>query len=351
MSPNDILLLLANLMISFNTTINSMDIDDLKNEQFLINKQQINSFQHYVPRFLLEYFNTNGYLWVYDRQKKEFRKQPPKTTAGEKAFYVFSDKKGGKNAGLEKMFSVIEGAVVNVIKELVLGKKTLDMQQKADLAMFLTALYLRVPESIKRSENMGVQMTKELMSKSVMFEGYFNKTMNEIEKKLGKQISPEQRKDIQKTFKNKNYNVVFPKGYALSVLLSNLTELYKIIVQMDWIIIRAPKDKTFISSDHPVYTFNPKPEGFWGSGIGLLAPNCETVAILTPKLAIYLSQKHNPYGVRSVISSSDLIDNFNFWSTRVSYRFVLSHNEKLLRRWIKRTKLSERGQYGKVHVG
>jgi hypothetical protein len=123
------------------------------------------------------------------------------------------------------------------------------------------------------------------------------------------------------------------------------------MAQMDWIIIRPPKDKAFISSDHPAFTFNPRPEGFWGSGIGLLAPNCETIAVLTPRLAIYLSQKHNPDGVRSINGNPELIDNLNARVTIVSHRFVLSHSEPLLKRWVKRTKLSERGPYSRVKIG
>lgn len=316
-----------------------------------MNKGQTKSFQHYVPRFLLEYFTENGLLWVYDRQKKEFRPQPPKATAGEKAYYVFTDKKSEKNAELEKMFSVIEGAGSSIIRDLVAGNGKLDLQEKADLAMFIAALYLRVPESLKRSEDMGKQMAKETMSRTVMFEEYFNKTMDEIEKKEGKKITPEQRKDIQKTFRDKKYDLVFPKGYVLATVLSNLTEIYKVMVQMEWVIIKAPKNKAFISSDHPAFTFNPKPEGFWGSGIGLLALNCETIAILTPKIAIYLSQKHNPEGIRFINGTAELVDNFNFRATIVSSRFVISHSEELLRRWIERTKLSERGPYSAVKVG
>jgi len=315
-----------------------------------MNKSQINSFQHYVPRFLLEYFSIDGLLWVYDRHMKVFRPQPPKATAGEKAFYVFSDKKGEKNSALEEMFSVIEGSAAGIIRDLTSGKEKLDLKEKVELAMFLAALYLRVPESIKRSEDMEVQLAKEIMSKSVMFEGYFNKVMDEIENKKGKIITPEQRKDIQESFRDKKYDIVFPKGYALATLLSNMTDIYEIMAQMDWIIIRPPRDKAFVSSDHPAFTFNPKPEGFWGSGIGLLAPNCETIAVLTPKIAIYLSQNHNPEGVRSMNGSAELIDNFNFRSTIVSSRFVISHSEALLRRWVKKTNLIERGPYGRIKV-
>lgn len=313
-------------------------------------KSQTTSFQHYVPRFLLDYFSDDGLLWVYDRVKNEFRKQPPKATAGEKAYYVFTDKKGKKHDTLEKMFSQIESVGSSIINDIVRGKDTLTMQEKVDLATFIAALYLRVPESIKRSEDMATQMTKELMSKSVMFTEHFNKEMDEIEKKEGIKVTPKQRENIQRTFRDKDYDMVFPKGYLLRTMLSNLQEIYKLMVQMEWIIIRTPKDKTFISSDHPAFTFNPRPEG-WGSGIGLLAQNCETIVILTPKVGIYLSQKHNPEEVRAITGNPELIDNFNFRVAVVSSRFVVSHSEALLRRWIDRTKLNERGPYSRVKVG
>ena len=316
-----------------------------------MDKQQTNNFQHYVPRFLLDYFSDNVLLYIYDRNKKEYRSQPPKRTAGEKAYYVFTDKGGEKNAELEKMFSVIEGAASSIIRDIVSGKNELSFEKKTELALFIAALYLRVPESLKRSEDMGKQMVKEVMSRTVMFEQYFQKTMDEIEKKEGKKISADMRKDIQATFRDKKYEVVFPKGYVLGTVLSNLMEIYKVMVQMEWIVIRAPKNKAFISSDHPAFTFNPKPEGYWGSGIGLLALNCETIAILTPKAAIYLSQKHNPESVRFINGSSELIDNFNFRAAIVSSRFVISHCEALLCKWVERTKLSERGPYSRVKVG
>jgi hypothetical protein len=36
--------------------------------------------QHFLPRFYLEGFTHNGFLSLYDRDKKEYRKQQPAST-------------------------------------------------------------------------------------------------------------------------------------------------------------------------------------------------------------------------------------------------------------------------------
>ena len=185
---------------------------------------QIKSFQHYVPKFLLEYFASDGLLWVYDRQQKVFRQQPPKRTAGEKAYYVFQEKDGKKNPALEKMFSAIEDQAAPIIKNLHSGKKEISEQEKADLAMFIAALYLRVPDNLKRTDDMSILLTKERLRKSVMFEEHFQRTMDQIEKKKGIKISPERRKDVQKTFAEKNYDIKFPKEHGLKMY----AKIYKI---------------------------------------------------------------------------------------------------------------------------
>jgi len=312
---------------------------------------QTKSFQHYVPRFLLEYFTDGGMLQIYDRKVNGFRSQPSNRTAGEKSYYVFTDKKGKSRDELEKMFSAIESTASVVIKNLAGGENKLSMQDKAELALFIAALYLRVPESLKKSEDMATAMTKEVMSKSAMFDQHFNKVMDKVEKNLGKKTTPEMRKDIQKTFVQKDYRMGFPKGYLLKLMMVNLEEIYKIMIQMEWIIIKAPDGKSFISSDRPAFTFNPKPEGFWGSGIGLIALNCETSVILTPKLAIYLNQKRKPKSIKFITGTSDMVDNFNFRTAIVSSRFVISHSDTLLRKWIGKTRLNERGPYSAVKAG
>lgn len=313
--------------------------------------QQLKSFQHYVPRFLLDYFTSEGLLWVYDRELKSYRTQSAKSTAGENAYYVFAKKDGELSTALEEMFSQIEGVASSLIKDLASGKNNLDLQGKADLATFLSALYLRVPNSLKRTEEMSVKMTKEFMSRATRFDPHFEKGMGVIEKKLGKKLSKKQREEIRRTFIEKDYDLRFPKEHMLKSMMQMFQEFYLIFAQMEWTILRAPKNKAFITSDNPALTFNIKPEGFWGSGIGILALNCETTAVLTPELAIFLSQKHNPDGIEYLTASPQLIDNINFRTAICSSRFVVSHSEPLLKKWVERTHLDKREPYISVDVG
>lgn len=198
---------------------------------------------------------------------------------------------------------------------------------------------------------MSVQLTKEVMRRSAMFDAYFQKSMDKVEGKHGAKISPEERKKIQKMIVDKQYDLKFPKEHWLKMMMFSLTDTYNIIFQMEWTIFKPPKDKAFITSDNPAYTFNVKPEGFWGSGIGFLAPNCESTAMLTPKVAIFLSQKHNPSVVRSMDVSNDLVKNINFRTAICSTRFIVSNSETLLKRTVERTHLDKRGSYAKVKVG
>ena len=313
--------------------------------------QQIKSFQHYVPRFLLEYFTAEGVLWVYDRKLNQFRTQSAKATAGEKAYYVFTKKDGEMSTALEEMFSQIEGVASILVKDLEAEKKNLDEQGKVDMATFLAALYLRVPNSFGRTEAMSTKMIKEYMSRATRFDEHFHKTMEEIEKKHGEVISKKQREEIQKSFIDKNYDLRFPKEHMLKSMMQMFQEFYLIFAQMEWVILEAPRGKSFITSDNPAFTFNIKPEGFWGSGIGILAPNCESTAVLTPRFCVFLSQKNNPDSISYVKATSKLVDNINFRTAICSSRFVVSHSEALLKKWVKRTHLDKRAPYISVDVG
>lgn len=312
--------------------------------------KQFKSFQHYVPRFLLDYFATDRLLWIYDRQLKIFRQQSPKSTAGEKAYYSFIGKGGKEHDVLESMFSAIEGYAAPIIKKLHNGRLEVSEQEKADLALFITALYLRGPDYFARVDDMSEQLSKEVMSRSAMFEPHFQKRMDEFEKKEGKKISAEERKQIQKAIVEKKYDLKFPKGHGLQMMMHSLKDIYNVISQMEWNILNPPKDKNFIISDNPAFTINIKPEGFYGSGLGLLVLNCESTAVLTPKVAIFLSQNHNPKTVYYTQITNPTVKNINFRVAVCSVRFVISNNEVLLKRIIERTHIEKRGSYARVKV-
>jgi Protein of unknown function (DUF4238) len=310
-----------------------------------------NSFGHYVPKFILRYFTEDGLVHVYDRENKLYEQKDPKDIAGEKAYYVFTDQQGEKNDALENMFQPIESKAARLVQALHQGKASVTKKEKAALATFLAAQHTRVPESLRTTEGFGAEATKEIIKRLALMPPHFDKTVEKFEQERGRTLSDKTKAAYRKTAVNKNYTVEFPKEFMLDTMLKLMHGFSNVMYQMEWIVLIAPKDKAFISSDHPVFTFNPKPEGFWGSAIGLMALNCETTAVLTPKIAIYLSQNLNSTPVVKFTNvSSDLVDTINLRTAICSSRFVFSHALPLVRQIVEKTRLGERPPYSQVIV-
>ena len=290
-------------------------------------------------------------VWVYDRNKDEYRFQPTTTTAGDKAFYTFTLKDGTKIDGIEKMFTQIEGNAAKVIKEICCEKKNLNMQEKSDLAMFITALYIRTPEFIENTKKSISMMTKYMMSFIHTNKEYHDKVWAEMERTGKIPKGSKNKEKVRQDFIKKNYDIVVPKEYSLQIMVKSLLDLYKYIVQMEWKVLIAPKRKAYLTSDKPAYTINANPTpDFYGSNLGLFALNCETFCILTPQIAIYLSQKHGPEVAEIYEAKEEFIDFLNQANTITCYRFLVSHAQPLIKKWVDKTQLKNRGLYHQVSV-
>lgn len=312
---------------------------------------QTKSFHHYVPQFVLRYFSDNGMVWVYDRKTNEYRFQSVRSTTGAKGFYTFNFKSGNKTDEIEKLFTQIEGNAVEIIKSMTLEKKILDLKEKSDLAMFIAGMYLRSPESIENTKKGIEMMTKELMSRIHQNKEYHDHVWDELVKKGDIPKESKGKEKTRQTFIKKNYDIIVPKEHALAIMVKMLLDLYKYMVQMDWKILIAPPKKAYIISDKPAYTINANPTpDFFGHSLGLFAPNCETFCILTPKVAIYLSQKHNPDGSDIYEAKEEFVDFLNRATAITCHRFLVSHNNPLLKKWVDKVKLKQRGIYHQVSV-
>jgi len=73
--------------------------------------------QHYLPRFYLDGFATDGLVSVYDREKDEVRRQQPKDTAVIGRFYTMEDAQGRRRYEIEALLSEYEGKASPVIKK------------------------------------------------------------------------------------------------------------------------------------------------------------------------------------------------------------------------------------------
>jgi hypothetical protein len=113
--------------------------------------------QHYLPRFYLEGFASDGLVAVYDRQKNEVRRQQPKDTTVIGHFYTMEDAEGRRRFEVEALLSEYESKASPVIKKLAI-KETISADERSDLAIFMALGAMRTPDIVESLQLMNSDM-------------------------------------------------------------------------------------------------------------------------------------------------------------------------------------------------
>lgn len=100
---------------------------------------------HFLSEFYLNGFARDGMLWLYDREKKEFRRQPPNKTAVEKDYCTVLNKDGEMDFGIEEFLSQIESRAKPVIAKLE-ARENITPDERFNLACFVSLLMCRTPK-------------------------------------------------------------------------------------------------------------------------------------------------------------------------------------------------------------
>lgn len=300
---------------------------------------------HYVPEFELDYFANNKILWVYDRKLKVIRPQSVKDTAAISHYYSFKTTTGEIDNGMEHALGVAESfaaPIINKIHENESYKFT--PQDKLEFATYLALKWTRTPMHQKKSEAIFEAVIKTSSRKLATDENKFKEAMNYVAQKTGKEVG-----DIkgQKEFMMNpdRYTVETTRLTSLQSMALGLKPSYEAIYNMRWVFRFAPKEKAFITSDNP-FVVKPFFETDDPLGCGLYTPHTVTFIALTPRVCLTLTRGGTEiYGGKI---PGDMVNEINETLALFSTRFVISHNERLLRRTIERTKLSNIKPYNAV---
>ena len=121
---------------------------------------------HFLPKCYLEGFARDGYVWLFDRERNEFRRQQPLNTSVIKNFYVFENKLGEKDYGLETFFSGIEGKAKATILELE-TRADISPDRRLNLAVFIALLMVRSPKFDRQTNEIIDAATKHFIKHAV----------------------------------------------------------------------------------------------------------------------------------------------------------------------------------------
>lgn len=256
-------------------------------------KQKPKKRHHYLPIFYLNGFtNTNGCLYVYDKESKPVFESSPEGIAYENHYFSFMTPQGDKDSEtVENYMSELEGEFAKPLKK-ILNSESLSDDERITFAHFVASMMVRVPnfrDNIRKSTG---EMIKHVSVFMASHKENFARMMGKYEKDTGDKIGMDVE-EFRKWMKNPdNYKVDVSPQYATGMALWQLEDMANLFSQMKWAFIRATDDYKFMTGDNPLKYIDPtyKPHSFYG--VGLANKNIEVSLPLSKEVCAFGSWKY-----------------------------------------------------------
>lgn len=284
--------------------------------------------QHYLPQMYLRGFAVGDSIWVYDRQKDEYREQGIANTAVQKDYYTVVDGSGAKNRQVERILADIEGKAAEAIR-LADKRATLTDEQRAALAVFVALLKVRTPNFEKSFADAQDQLFKKVLKATMNSEERITASIAAYEREKGKKLSLAP-KDLLELFQSGQFKIEPHRNQSVALMIELSSEFALLLAQMDWVFAHAPEDAEFITSDVPFGIIPPKDwkrEGFF-SGVGILTPGAVKAIPLTGKTLLLAMDKGNI--IRQAEMPKAVVHEFNLAVTARTERFAMSKDKAML---------------------
>ena len=303
---------------------------------------------HYLPQFYLERFCRDGLLWVYDREKNEYRQQTPINTALENQHYTAVGPDGQKHTDIEKLLSFIEGKTAPIIEKID-KKEKINPEEKEMLATFISFLKVRVPDFEKTINEANEKMLKKVSQFLFSSEESTAAFIKKFERDTGKAsgILP---KDLMEFVQGDHYTVNFQREMYLSMMVEMGQKTIIYLLNMDWLFLQSPDVTSFITSDSPFILIPPKdynPSGFYG--VGMLTYGAKKVIPLSQMTCLVICDR----GERIVYGgvSRENVRKINFSVAHDCDRFLIAKDKALLEKMVKVTRIDQWKVEKRVDVG
>lgn len=293
---------------------------------------------HYLPQFYLRRFTgEDGFLSLFDRETKTFRKQMPLNTALEMDFHTVVNKQGVKTDRIEQILSELESGAKDVIQRLderQTGWK--NQEERAAFALFIALFYTRTPafdkEQMAFTEHLYRAMNRaNHPSLEVTAQGF-----KEYEQATGEDMSDINPEQVFQMIRDDKYEVEVPRTHIIRLMSDTALHLAEVLMTLNWTFVQAPRDLPFITSDAPFMIAPPLGESD-RSAYGVLTPGAASTIPLSPSTCIVIEGEggKDRYGHIQKDAARRINENVAMNSDR----FIIARNQPYLERLVKRTRV------------
>lgn len=206
---------------------------------------------HFLPEFYLKGFCPTGEMWVYDREKGQYRKLRPETVAIRKDFYSVEGPNGEKDhAEVERRLGVIENQAAPAIRKLDAGSR-LTLRERYALALFAALLKFRTPTFERQTEEMNGLFADPEAAKELVAADVETARIRLTQAGYGGPMLPELARAVYEYIHAEGIQHQPGPNARLEAMLQNAHKLATELVLKPWTVARAPEGHYFGTADHP----------------------------------------------------------------------------------------------------
>lgn len=281
--------------------------------------------QHIIPKFYLKGFcKDNSLIYSYTKNYN-YKKNPQYISINKQGIFTRSDyytkytPDGKRNLEIENdLSSSFENGMPQLIQEIYQDLDCLSDKDRCDkLVKFVASMILRT--DARRKEI--IRHNKKIKDNPAILTPYLEdpsvKRHIDVLKTLG--VS---KNDFLNYYHNNKVNIPVNDQH-INFFFNQLDKWIEHIKAMNWYFFKAPTKRNFITSDNPVYLpCHPTEKDFYNKGIGIPLRKDLFFAIVNKGNRIFPRHRNSPKDIRFINSCTAI----------TSYKYLFSHNDKLLLR-------------------
>jgi hypothetical protein len=262
-------------------------------------------------------------VWSYHKDDlSKIHCQTPDNTAIEKNLYAVD----GIDVNVFEDFlsDQIESPAVNALKELQKGQLPSN-NDRLVLAKFFGFMLVRTPSYKASNEQPFERESNMLLKLYVQHKECFQNWCNKYEGINNQPIA----KDIERLRQeilNGKYILKPHHNFSLNTIGKLGLSIDSYLLNMKWIMIKAPKGYFFLTSDNPVIITNPECNGFYSTGLGqentrVFIPISKEIGLLMVNLDI------DGFDNQSIDNNSEIVGHMNKAIILFASKFIFSHKK------------------------
>jgi hypothetical protein len=294
--------------------------------------------QHYLPRCYLEGFSQRGMVWIFDREKGEYRKQSTANAAAQNHFYTWTKADGNRDFAIEEWLSKEVEAPFKAILAKLEKRNALTNEDRTRLALFVAVLKFRTPEFRRNCLFMTGAILKESLARACRIPEFAERLLVGAPDGITAETLPD--------FAEKHFSIKVHDNFHLKTMVEQALRQAAILNKLNWIVFHCPERKSFVTTDAPFVIVLPPEKR--GEPVGVLVPDAVKLIPLSEKICLAMTDLGTGFEHRSI--GREETREINCALTYECERLVIGPSDALIRSLVPHTGVDKRKAQLRVKV-